>query len=212
MAAPAPATTSTPFRVRAHQIECCNCHQACGCQFGEGPTRGPCEAIIGFEIDDGRFGDVQLDGARFVLAFHYPGAIHLGGGRAVLFVDQRLRPDQIEAIGGILSGQNGGMPWEALANTVASFTGPLPVPLEMAVTGTRSSFRVPGYLEAVFTPIKDLVTGAEKEIRLIYPKGGFFWNEGDICTTSTLWVNHPDLAFRHGNGYACHAEVNWTNQ
>jgi len=214
MAAPAAThpATRVPWRIRVHNIECCNCHQACGCQFGEGPTRGPCEATIGYEVIEGRFGDVSLDGARFVIAFHYPGAIHLGGGRVVLFVDERLRPEQVEGIVGIVSGRHGGMPWEGLAGTVASFTGPVPVPIEMTVDGTHSSFRVPGHVEAVFTPIKDVVSGKDKEIRLIYPKGGFFWNEGDICTTSTMWVKHPDVAFRHGNGYACHAITSWTNQ
>jgi hypothetical protein len=193
-------------------MESCNCNQACGCQFGEGPTKGHCQFLIGFEVIDGRFGDVPLDGVRFAIACTFPGAIHEGNGSVALFVDQEARLAQVQAIANILSGQHGGMPWEALAGAVTSFTGPVIRPLEMTVDGIRSHFRIPGVLEVQHTPIKDVVSGAEKEIKLIYPKGGFFWNEGNICTTTAMWIDFDQFKYRHGNGYACYAEARWTNQ
>ena len=33
------------------------------------------------------------------------------------------------------------------------------------------------------TPIKDPVSGNEKEMHISYPKGGFLWNDGNIVTT-----------------------------
>lgn len=206
------ARTRTPYRVRLYLMECCNCNQACGCQFGEGPTRGHCQFLLGFQVIEGHFGDVRLDGVRFVAACVYPGAIHEGDGKVALFVDDAATPTQVHAITSILSGRHGGMPWEALAATVTSFTGPIIRPIEMEVNGTRSHFRVPDVLEVQQTPIRDVVSGAEKEIKLIYPKGGFMWNEGNICTTAEMHIDFQQFKYRHSQSYACFAETQWMNQ
>ena len=51
-------TGKTPYRVKADSIEACNCQHGCNCQFGGYPNEGKCEAIIGFEVKAGRFGNV----------------------------------------------------------------------------------------------------------------------------------------------------------
>jgi hypothetical protein len=216
MATPATASPGvgarTPFRVRLHQMECCNCNHGCGCQFAGYPDGGSCEFLIGFEIIDGKFGAVPLAGARGVLVSRYPGAIHQGNGAAVLFLDRSLKPNQVEALATILSGRMGGMPWEALAGTLTSFTGPALQPIEMTVSGTHSSYRIPGVLEVQQTPLRDAVSGQEKEVHIVYPKGGLMWNDGSVCTTSAMKVRHGHVAFAHPGRYACYARATWTNQ
>src|SRR4029077_11594718 len=142
-AAVAGVAARTPYRVTLHQIECCNCNHGCGCQFAGYPDHGSCEFLIGFQIIDGRFGTVSLAGARGVVVCEYPGAIHEGNGKVVLFLDRALEAEQVAAVASILSGQMGGMPWEALAGTVTSFTGPVLESIEMTVSGTHSSYRIP---------------------------------------------------------------------
>ena len=105
---------------------------------------------------------MPLAGARGVVICKYPGAIHEGNGKVVLFLDRSLKPEQVQAVATILSGQMGGMPWEALAGTVGSFTGPVLETIEMTVNGTHSSYRIPGVLEAQQTPIRDAVSGHDK--------------------------------------------------
>jgi hypothetical protein len=158
------------------------------------------------------FGTVRLDGASFVVICIYPGAIHEGNGTVVLFVAESLTDAQAGAIAQILSGQHGGMPWEALAGTVTSFEGPVRAKIEMTVNGTRSSFRIPGVLELRQTPIKDAVSGDDKEVHIVYPKGGFFWNDGNVCTTAAMNASHGQLRFAHPGGYAAHAIARWTNE
>jgi len=205
------ATAVTPYHVQLDQMESCNCPPNCPCQFGSLPTHMNCHFLIGYRIQKGTFGTVRLDGAKFVVICLYPGAIHEGNGTAVLFVDESLTEAQTEAIGQILSGRHGGMPWEALAGTVSSFEGPIRANIEMTVDGTRSSFRIPGVLELRQTPIKDNVSGADKEVHIVYPKGGFFWNDGNVCTTAAMSVRHGQLRFSYPGGYAAHAIARWTN-
>src|SRR5262245_34727471 len=127
------------YRVTVHQVECCNCNHGCNCQFEGYPNAGKCEFLIGWQVIEGRFGSTVLDGVRFVAGAMYPKAIHEGNGRVALFVDTGAAPEQVHAIGTILSGQAGGMPWEALAGTFGSFKGPVVKPIQMTVNGTKSS-------------------------------------------------------------------------
>ncbi len=202
----------TPYRVKLHHIECCNCTHGCNCQFAGHPDKGFCEFMIGFKVIEGRFGQVDLGGVTFIVGAKYPKAIHEGHGSVVLFVDQSARADQVQAVATILSGKMGGMPWEALAGTVENFEGPIQRPIEVTTNGTRSGFRIPGILEMSQTPIKDAVSGAEKEIHVVYPKGGFLWNDGNICTTTTMQINHGGFRFAYPGGYASTAVAEWTNE
>ena len=212
-AAPQTATQKkTPYRVKLHHIECCNCSHGCNCQFSGMTDTGPCELMFGFQVIEGSFGNVSLDGVKFVVGGKYPGPIHEGNGDVVVFIDEQASEDQVNAIAGILTGQAGGMPWEALAGTVGSLEGPIMAPIEMTVDGNRSGFRIPGVVEMQQTPIKDVVSGNEKEIHIVYPKGGFLWNDGNICTTSAMRINQGKVAFEHPGHYSAYAVANWTNQ
>lgn len=213
-ASPASSTapTRTPYQVSLHHIECCNCNHGCNCQFGGYPDKGPCEFMLGFQVIEGRYGNVRLDDAKFVVACMYPKAIHEGNGRVALFIDQAATPEQIDALTTILSGQAGGMPWEALAGTIGSFQGPIRAPIEMTVSGTHSGYRIPGVLEMRQTPIKDAVSGEDKEVQIVYPKGGFMWDKGNVCTTAAMRADFGDIRFEHPGGFACFAIARWTNQ
>lgn len=200
------------YRVKAESVEACNCQHGCNCQFAGFPNEGKCEFIIGYDVKDGRFGDVSLNGVRLVVAAKYPKAIHEGNGHVVLFIDDKATQQQADALVSILSGKMGGMPWEALGGTITRFEGPIRKPVEITVAGERSSVRVAGAIELSLTPLKDPITGKDKEVHIVYPKGGFFWNDAAIATTETMRATHGDLRLEWPNRYASTAEVNWTNQ
>ena len=206
------AADRTPYRIKAESIEACNCQHGCNCQFGGFPNEGKCEMILAFDVKEGTVGSVSLNGLRAVIAAKYPKAIHEGNGHVVLFIDSAATDEQATAFATVLSGQLGGMPWEALAGTIGKFEGPVRKPIEMTVAREESSVRVPGSVELQLTPIRDVVSGAAKEIHLVYPKGGFFWNEAAVATTATMRAEHGDLRLEWPGKYAAAAEVNWSNQ
>jgi hypothetical protein len=204
----------TPYRITVHNIEACNCGTACGCQFSGFPTsdNGGCDLLIGGEVKEGKYGDIDLKGVRYVVAGMYPKAIHEGNGKVAVFIDQKASDKQAEAITMILSGQAGGMPWEALAGTVAVLEGPVRKPIDMQVNGTRSGYKIPGVLEMQQRPMRDALSGQDKEVQIVYPKGGFFWNTGNIATTDVLEANYGPVKFRHGGGFASYSTTTWSNQ
>jgi len=202
----------TPYRIKAHEIEACNCKHGCNCQFGGFPNEGKCEFLIGLQVIDGHHGKVDLSGIKVVFGLKYPKAIHEGNGEAVCFIDQAASAEQVQALGSIFTGKDGGMPWEALAGTVTSLDGPILKPINMTVNGPRSSFQIPGVLDLKLTPLVDPVSGDEKEVHIVYPKGGFFWDDGDMATTETMRFSHGGIRFEHPSRYAATSIVNWTNQ
>lgn len=210
--ATAEVPTRTAYRIKADSVEACNCQHGCNCQFGGFPNEGKCEFIIGYDITEGQFGDVDLKGVRAAVAAKYPNAIHEGNGHVVLFVDEQASDEQVNALATVLSGQMGGMPWEALAGTIARMEGPIRKPIELKYDGRRSSVRIPGAIDLQLEPMRNPVTGEEQDVHIVYPEGGFFWNDATIATTETMKAEYGDLTLEWPAKYASVAEVNWTNQ
>ena len=196
-----------------HQIECCNCSHGCGCQLSGFPDSesGGCEALLGFYVKTGHLDNLDLSGIKVVFAAAWPKAMHQGDGKALLFIDSAASTEQVAAIGGIFSGQFGGMPFEALAGTFSELEGPILSNIAMATDDKHSSFTIADVLEVQHTPLINPMNGEDQNVHITYPDGGFFWNDGIIGTTKSMSIKHSMMAFTHVGKIAAKAEVNWAN-
>jgi hypothetical protein len=71
--------------------EACTCNVPCTCNFGEGPSPHPyCYVVYAYEIREGRFNGVKLDGLRI-------GAMETAKGNA-LYLDSRAEGDRRVAL------------------------------------------------------------------------------------------------------------------
>jgi hypothetical protein len=87
-ATPTPGQTWT---IRGALTEACTCSVPCTCNFGQGPSpHGYCYPFYSYDIRQGKYGEVSLDGLRF-------GATDLKGGRTI-FIDERATERQREAL------------------------------------------------------------------------------------------------------------------
>ena len=202
----------TPYRIKAHWLETCNCDPGCNCNFGGFPDHGNCEAIVGIQISEGNFGEVDLSGVKAVLAIKWPKAIHEGNGVAAVFIDESASENQVQGLAAILTGQAGGLPWELLATTISSIDGPVLKPIQMDINGRNSGFSIDGILEAKLVPLINPVTGEENEVHIVFPKGGLIWNDGDSAKTSKMQVDYGAVKFDHSGQNGIFAPVEWSNQ
>lgn len=186
-----------PYRVKAESVEACNCHHGCNCQFAGYPNEGKCEFIVGFEVKDGRFGDVSLNGLKAVVAAKYPNAIHEGNGHVVLFIDDKATSAQVDAFATILSGKMGGMPWEALAGTIGRFEGPIRKAIDIKAAGERSHVRVPGAIDLQLTPFRDVISGAERKSTSCIPRAA---SSGTTRRSQRPRRCTPDMGISRSNG------------
>ena len=202
----------TPWEFRANELSNCNCDYGCPCQFNALPTQGDCKATVCMEITEGHYGDVKLDGVRAGAVVAWPGPIHEGGGRLQPFVDEHASGAQRASILKIMSGQD----TEPMATVFSVFSATMavihepiiaPVEFEIDIDARRGSFRVPGLVETIATPLINPVSGEETRARIDLPAGfefelaevasGNSKTEGEI--PMTLENSHAHFAILHLN-------------
>jgi hypothetical protein len=98
----------TDWLMEGPYLKTCNCDPGCPCDFNQAPTHGSCEGSAGMKIEKGHFGDVSLDGVSWMCLVSWPGRMDEGDGHVQPIIDERASDEQVEALGAILSGQNGG--------------------------------------------------------------------------------------------------------
>ena len=81
--------TALRWSITATHFVNCNCDFGCPCQFNALPTDRTCRALAAWDIHEGYFGNVQLDGLRAINTYSWPGAVHQGNGSLQTIVDER---------------------------------------------------------------------------------------------------------------------------
>ena len=114
-----PADASTAWRMRGDAFEACSCNVTCPCNLGSDPTLGFCEVIVAWRIQEGHYGNTRLDGLHLVQYMRMPGNLWQGNWTAGHYLDQRATPEQVQALGTILSGRAGG--WFAAQSGLRPF-------------------------------------------------------------------------------------------
>lgn len=195
--------------INGDYILACNCDYGCPCNFNARPTMGFCQGAVGFKVADGAYGDAKLDGLNAVVAVKWPGAIHEGNGVAAIFVDAHASAQQRDALGKIITGQAGGLPWSIFASTWGHVIGPQTAKITITLAGKDSEFSVDDQIKAVFAPIRNPVTKSEALPKVALAQG-FVSKELDQYSLKEFWVRaSPELQFAHPGKCAELAKVNW---
>ena len=199
--------------LKGDELGHCNCDWGCPCQFNALPTHGDCHAVIGFQVREGRYGDVALDGTRFASIVSWPGPIHDGDGTIQIVVDDACSDEQRDAILQIASGQEGGAYFEIFASVLPHVREPLvaPIEFEMDRDGRTGRLKVGDVAETRAEPIRNPVTGDEHRVRIVIPDG-FEYEEAEVGNTAlaTATAEAP-LTFTLENTYAQLNEFDWSN-
>jgi hypothetical protein len=166
---------SADWRLEGEWIKNCNCAFGCPCDFNARPTQGHCEGLAGMRIVKGHYKQTKLDGLCFAMTVHFPGALHEGNGEAQPIIDEKATPEQREALGAILSGENSaeGTLFHIFSLIVAKHHDPVVAPFEWTFDkqGRTARLFVPGVLETAVEPIRNPVTGEAHRIQVLMPEG-----------------------------------------
>ena len=68
--------TYVDWKIKTRRLAACSCDYGCPCEFNARPTRVPFEGVEAFEIVEGYFADVRLDGLRVAGVYRWPGPVH----------------------------------------------------------------------------------------------------------------------------------------
>jgi len=196
--------TDTPWHLEGKWLEFCSCVSGCPCETMNPPSEGYCEGLIAMKVDEGYYGDVRLDDGIIAATFHFPRAIHHGGGQMHPILPEGLSEDQVNAIFAILSGE--GQPVGTIFNIfsiiIETIHDPVfaPIEFEWDVKARRGRVAIPNQVRASAVPILNPVTDEEMSIRTVLPDGWTFYEaevaSGDVKSIGSIKV---DFAKRHSS-------------
>lgn len=198
------------WHMKGKYLETCSCDFGCPCNFEAPPTKGYCSYVLGWHIDEGKIGDVTVDGLNIAAAGWFPEAMHLGNGTMIPYVDERATPAQREALLTMMSGQAGGLPWEILAAITPNVREPRFVAIDFKVDGRNSQLKIGDVAEAGLTPIKNPVSGEPENPRVVLPQG-FIFQEGHVAQSTASWVKDGDIQRDQTGQNGFYAEVDYGN-
>jgi hypothetical protein len=194
------------WQLRGQVVVACNCNYGCPCNFNAQPTTGKCEGGWTWHVEAGEYDGVQLDGLNFSVYVNWPGAIHEGGGEAVILVDERADDAQREAIETLVRGEVGG-PWGVLAWTWPTISGPKAVSYDLKLAGLETRLRAGDVVELKLTPVRNPVTGAESTPSVTMPQGIIF-KQGDLGASATFRVQ-DGISYDHSGQYTAIAPFDY---
>ena len=199
--------------VKGKELGNCNCSYGCPCQFNALPSYGNCQAAMCYQIDEGRFGDVRLDGLRAGALYQWPAAVHMGNGTMQLIIDERANEKQRDAIERIMRGEEtkdmGTMWWvynKMCPNKLRTLI--CRIDLEIDVEARRGRFFIPGVVETVAEPIRNPVTGLEHRARIDLPNG-FEYQIAEIASGTTRALG--EFRVEHEKSYGQFAYLHLDN-
>ena len=201
----------TEWYIKAREFANCNCAYGCPCQFNALPTYGTCEASVGYQIDEGHFGDVKLDGLRAAGIYAWPGAVHEGNGKMQLIVDENANEEQRDALLRIMVGEEtedmATMWWIYSAMCPKKFD-PLFKPIEFEVDVDERTARlvVPGVIDSIGEPIRNPITGNIHRARIDLPNG-FEYSLAEMGSGNTKTSGAIELVLEKSYGQFARLEL-----
>jgi len=204
------AEQALDWRMKGNWLKNCNCDPGCPCDFWAEPTHHHCEGMIGMEIEEGHFGDINLDGLKFAVTYYWPGPLHEGNGTLQPILEESASPEQRDAILQILSGQAGNTWFEVVASIISTVLEPqfAPIDFEFDLPSRKARMVIPGILETVSEPITNVVTGDNHRIQVQLPAG----MEYKLAETASAVVNigTGDIKYDCPNSHSSLAYVEHT--
>jgi hypothetical protein len=136
------------YHLEGRLLEVCNCKVLCPCWIGEDPDFGTCDTIVAWRFDKGTIDGVDVSDRTIAVIAHVPGNILKGNWRAAVYLDERVTPQQEEAILKVYTGQLGG-PVADLVKLIGEVVSVEKVPITFTVEGGRGTIQLgnAGYAE-----------------------------------------------------------------
>jgi hypothetical protein len=173
------------------------------------PTHGSCEAVAAFHILEGECDGVSLAGARFATAFAWPGPIHRGHGRAVVYLDEQATPEQRAALERIATGEAGpGGYFEIFRSTCDERPSVMAGPMRFEMNGRRARLDLPALGHVEVGPIISDMDGSEANARLVVPDG-FIFKDAVIANVDSGAVRGGGLEFAYQGSSAFISQVTY---
>ena len=134
------------YSVEGDYFETCNCTVACQCVMLSPATNDSCQVFCAWHITRGTKDGVDISNLNVALAVYSPKKMTDGGWKVALYLDERAKPEQAQALGAIFSGQAGGH-LAAVVPLIGTVTGVTPAAISFEKTNGKRLLKVGKLLE-----------------------------------------------------------------
>jgi len=188
------------YHLKGVLLGACNCDWGCPCNFEVAPSYGFCEGVYVWHTHEGENDGVSLGGLTFGWFARAPGPLHQGNLTSFYCVDERANDRERQVIEKLVVKTPDAVPFGIFMSLTSDFLGVRYTKVETKFDGVRSRASFHGVYELELTPMKNPVTNEDEPATLIKPKG-FTSKHQELCTTSTMRLTAPGLAYEHPNKY-----------
>jgi hypothetical protein len=193
-------TKGPPWNMKGTLVIACNCDYGCPCNVNGRPTLGKCEGGWTWQLEQGVYGDVRLDGLCFGLYANWPAAIHEGNGVATSLIDDKANPAQREALQSLVEGRSSG-PWAIFRKTFAELHGPSFVAYEVDSESRLPRVRAGDALTIETEYIRNPVTKETVHPRLAMPEG-LLVKDVALVGSKRFTLRADKVGYDHSGRYA----------
>jgi hypothetical protein len=193
-------------------VETCSCAPfGCPCNYTALPTHGYCRSVTAYQIKEGANDDTRLDGLNLGMLYSWPGPIHEGNGRALVYVDERADQAQHDALASIGRGEAGdGGPFSIFATTYSQPADVASGPIEIERDGKRARFSFGDVGSAELEPFRSAMDDSEADVHWVLP-GGFIWKDGAVVRTAKATAKAEGLEFDYEDAWGVISEVEYNS-
>ncbi len=158
----APAPDAKTWSAKGTLTDACQCAVYCACEFNGKPTAGHCDDASLVQITKGHFGNVTLDGKRFVVVAQSPHGERMvdSVGRltfAHIYVESNTTDAEMNALAAVARKMLG--TFVNGADRISANETVERVPIAASVDGNKHSFSIPNVLDLQM----ELMLGADKK-------------------------------------------------
>lgn len=192
---------------RGTLFENCNCQLLCPghLSFKQLCTHERCLGAWALHVEEGRHGDVSLDGLNSVILWDSPRHMIAGSWTTAFFLDDRADDGQRRALQSILAGDAGG-PWGVLARFVARRLETQFVPIRFEDAGRKKRMWIEGVLDVSIAAIRGKDPSQEAVLANVFnqihaPLQGL--------ALGSSRSSDPRLPFEMDGTHALHSRFSW---
>ena len=180
-------SSSSSWKLEGDYFEGCNCDVVCPCIFKGDPDEGNCNLTSAWHIQNGNYGEINVNGLNVVCLFHTPGNMLTGPKwKAALYIDKRATKEQSDSLIKIFSSQAGGLFGILATNFVGEMLGVKSVPIEFGIDGKRRWLHIKDSMEL---EIEGLIGGDERQgSRIVNPAFGTVPGSDLVVARSTKYM------------------------
>ncbi|MDZ4878073.1 MAG: hypothetical protein CLLPBCKN_007508 [Chroococcidiopsis cubana SAG 39.79] len=170
------ATTDVRWDLKGEWFDVCSCKLPCPCTFAQEPTYGDCLFTLVWQVHEGQFNGIKLDGLSVVAIGEVEGnqwVEDLTPSMKLLFyIDEQADERQRNALKQIFTGKAGGWPSQ-FGKLFSEIRGIEYAPIEVKIADDLSYWRavIPGKVIADVEALSGPTADPNRRVQLYNPPG-----------------------------------------